>query len=374
MPGSAGKSENTVNKSNTYCPPKKEKERGLKKYIIAIGLMIVAVLMASCGQTESVQENQNVETFNYTGFAMGTVVTETIYSSGKDRTAEVENSLKEVENKWISWKSENSEIAELNEKAGGKVQKLSYETADCLKRVLKIAQDSRGAFDPTIGNITRLWDMDNGNTTVPKKSEINRMLKFTGYEKIFLDGNKVSMEKGISIDLGAAGKGMGCDEIKKLFEADESIVGAVITVGGSSIMTYGSKPDGSAWNVALTDPRDTEDFLGTLSVEGEQYISTSGDYEKYFMVGDTRYHHIMDPKTGFPSRSGLISTTIICDKGLESDALATACFVLGKEKGMELAEKYGAEAIFVDEDKHVYMTDGVKELFQLTKEGYQLSK
>lgn len=346
----------------------------MKRYIIAIGLMIFAALMTACGQTENAGENQEAQAFSYTGFAMGTVVTETIYSSGEDRTADVETCLKEVENKWISWKSEDSEIAELNKNAGKSEQKISDETADCLSRVLKLSKDSDGAFDPTIGNITRLWDLDNGNTTVPDKSEINKLLKSVGYDRISLNGNKVSMETGTSIDLGAAGKGMGCDEIKKMFETDESIAGAVITVGGSSIMTYGSKPDGSDWTVALTDPRDTDDFLGTLTVKGEQYISTSGDYEKYFMVGDTRYHHIMDPKTGFPSRSGLISTTIICDKGLESDALATACFVLGKEKGMELAEKYGAEAIFVDEDKNVYMTDGAKDLFQLTKEGYQISE
>lgn len=348
----------------------------MKKYVIAICVMMLvfSVFMTGCSDSGEDKNAGSAEEYTYTGFAMGTVVTEKLYTSGEDRTKDVEKCLKEVENKWISWKSEDSEIAELNEAAGEKARTVSKETADCLERVLNISKDSEGAFDPTIGNITRLWDLDNGNTTVPEESKIKNLLKSVGYDRITLDGTKVSMEDDTSIDLGAAGKGMGCDEIKKMLEEDEAVSGAVITVGGSSIMTYGSKPDGSAWTVALTDPRDTEDFLGTLTVEGEQYISTSGDYEKYFMVGDTRYHHIMDPKTGFPSRSGLISTTIICDRGLESDALATACFVLGKEKGMKLAEKYRAEAIFVDEDKNVYMTDGAKELFQLTKDGYQLSE
>ncbi|MEI3503633.1 MAG: FAD:protein FMN transferase [Anaerovoracaceae bacterium] len=102
--------------------------------------------------------------------------------------------------------------------------------------------------------------------------------------------------------LGAAGRGLGCDRIKDMFDKDGSVTGAVITIGGSSIMTYGSKPDGSAWNVAVTDPRDDGDDLGTVAVEGESYISTSGDYEKYFMKDGIRYHLIIDPETGYPAK------------------------------------------------------------------------
>ncbi|MCI8647272.1 MAG: FAD:protein FMN transferase [Firmicutes bacterium] len=349
----------------------------MKKYAMIICGLLVCMIFVSCASgddSEAQQENADIQTYRYTGFAMGTAVMETIYSSGADPTTDVESCLKEVEEKWISWKSEGSEIAALNKNAGKKAQTVSDATADCLSRVLAIAKDSRGAFDPTIGQLTRLWDLDNGSQVVPEEKKIKELLKSVGYEGISVEGNKVSLETGTSIDLGAAGKGMGCDEVKKLLSQDPDISGAVITIGGSSIMTYGSKPDGSPWSVALTDPRDTADYLGTLTVTGEQYISTSGDYEKFFMKDGIRYHHILDPGTGSPSRSGLISTTIICDKGLESDALATACFVLGKEKGMALAEAYDAEAVFVDEDKQVYMTKGASELFELTNEGYQYSQ
>lgn len=349
----------------------------MKKYTMIVGALLACMIFVSCssGNGEAAGQGEaSIQTFNYTGFAMGTAVVETIYSSGEDPTADIENRLKEVEEKWISWKSDGSEIAALNTKAGKKEQSLSEETADCLTRVLAIAEDSGGAFDPTIGQLTRLWNLDNESQVVPEEKSIRELLKDVGYKGISIKGDKVSLKKGTSIDLGAAGKGMGCDEIKKMLSREPDISGAVITIGGSSIMTYGSKPDESPWVVALTDPRDTADYLGTLTVTGEQYISTSGDYEKSFIKDGIRYHHILDPKTGNPSRSGLISTTIICDRGLESDALATACFVLGKEKGMALAEAYDAEAIFVDEDKQVYTTKGASKFFELTNEDYQYSR
>ena len=115
-------------------------------------------------------------------------------------------------------------------------------------------------------------------------------------------------------------------------------------VGGSSVMSYGSKPDGSAWQVAVTDPRDTEgDYLGVVTLNGTEFLSTSGDYEKYFIEDGVRYHHILDPATGYPARSGLTSVTVVCDDGLNADGLSTACFVLGKEKAEELLKKYNAD-------------------------------
>ena len=139
-------------------------------------------------------------------------------------------------------------------------------------------------------------------------------------------------------------------------------------------MTYGEKPDQTPWRVAVRDPRDTEgDYLGIISMEGGEFLSTSGDYEQYFMEDGKRYHHILDPETGYPVWNGLTAVTVICDNGLTADALSTACFVLGTEEAAGLLEKYGADALFVDEDHNIYMTDGMKERFELTKNTYTIS-
>ena len=109
-----------------------------------------------------------------------------------------------------------------------------------------------------------------------------------------------------------------------------------------------------------------------MTLNGTEFLSTSGDYEKYFIEDGIRYHHIMDPSTGYPAQSGVTGVTVVCDSGLEADALSTACFVLGAEKGAKLLEKYGADGLFVDEDHHVYVTSGMKERFSLLQDAYEV--
>ena len=134
----------------------------------------------------------------------------------------------------------------------------------------------------------------------------------------------------------------------------------ILNLGGSSVMSYGSKPDGSAWQVAVTDPRDTEgDYLGVVTLNGTEFLSTSGDYEKYFIEDGVRYHHILDPATGYPARSGLTSVTVVCDDGLNADGLS---------------KKYNADGLFVDDSDHVWMTEGMKERFQLLKDTYSIGE
>ena len=192
-----------------------------------------------------------------------------------------------------------------------------------------------------------------------------------GYEKIQVDGNNVTLLDGCTLDLGAVGKGMGCDLIMDYLQTQPDVVGMILNLGGSSVMTYGEKPDGSSWKVALTDPRDTEgDYLGAITLDANQFLSTSGDYEKYFIEDGIRYHHILDPKTGYPVQNGLTSVTIVCDQGYLADGLSTACFVLGMDAAKPLLEKYDAEAVFVDEDKNVYVTSGLMDKFELMKDGY----
>ena len=305
------------------------------RHSFVLGLFITASLLCA---SRTVWGNSEINTYTKTDFAMDTVVSETLYTTGEDITADIISALKDVEENWISWTKESSQIYQINQNAGNTTT-VSDETATCLKQVLDLSKASDGAMDPTMGRVIRLWDIDGEEPHIPSDDELNSMLENVGYGKVTLDGNKVTMPKGVTLDLGAAGKGIGCDAAKKVLDADKNVSGMILNLGGSSVMSYGSKPDGSAWQVAVTDPRDTEgDYLGVVTLNGTEFLSTSGDYEKYFIEDGVRYHHILDPATGYPARSGLTSVTVVCDDGLNADGLSTACFVLGKEKAEELVE------------------------------------
>ena len=340
-------------------------------------MLMVLPVLCQCQK----KENGQVQTVTQSDIAMGTIVSANIHTIGTEEegaevAAGIFSRLKEVEKSYISWRESESEIATVNESAGNtQGTEITGKMEEFLTQTLEIAEKSNGALDPTIGELSRLWDIDGENPKVPKQEEIDALLKQDGYKSVTCDNQNVQLEENISIDLGAMGKGIGCDEAKELLTENADVTGAVISVGGS-ILTYGQKEDGSPWSVAVMDPLQSgENYMGVLSLEGENYVSTSGNYEKYFEQDGVRYHHILNPDTGYPAESGLISVTIVTENGLLSDGLSTACFVLGLTEGMELVEEYQAEAVFIDEDYNVYVSEGLKDKFQITEEGvYQLQE
>lgn len=304
----------------------------------------------------------NDNTYTHTDTAMGTIINQTIY--GKDDiTQDVTAVITDLEEDTLSWRMEDSEISQINGSAG-QVDgiALSASMEEYLTTILDVAEKSNGGFDPTIGKVTRLWNIDEQNTVIPKQNEISELLLNVGYEKLKLDSDRLYLPENSSLDFGAVGKGIACDSIYQLLADSKDVSGAVISVGGS-IVTYGEKPDHSNWNVAITHPQKENSYLGSVSVPGGTFLSTSGDYERYVEVNGVRYHHIMNPHTGYPADSGLCSVTIVSDNGLLSDALSTACFVLGAEDGLALAEQYGVEALLVTNELEFIMTEGMKELF-----------
>lgn len=332
--------------------------------------MIFGVVCSSFG-TEMVWAATMDDSESITDTAMGTDCSVRVFGA-KGAAKDIIDMLSDIENRYLSWRIEGSDIANLNEKASeDKSVTPSEWTYDYLEKVLALANESNGAFDPTLGRLSQLWNLGTDEPYIPKKSEVTELLFETGWEKITLDNGKVYLKDGVQIDLGAAGKGIGCDEARILLEETDAEA-AVVAVGGS-ILTYGDKPDGKPWKIGITNPRteDGEAYLGSLTIEGTRSISTSGDYEKYVIEDGVRYHHILDPKTGYPAESGLISVTIVCEEGWLSDGLSTACFVLGYEDSLPLLETYQAEAVFVTEDKKVLVTDGLKDTFTLTDSSYE---
>lgn len=335
-------------------------------------LLFLVSCLVGCGQRE-IKELGSVDT------AMGTVIRQTIYvTGGETQTEDILNLILKLEEETLSWRMETSELYQVNAYAGsGKWLELTEELSGILGQCEKLTEDSEGAFDVAIGSLARLWNIDNwgeggqyaGDFHVPEKSELEEILAQSGMGRVRLEfpqGEEcadIYLEEGVKLDLGAVGKGLALDEIFRYLKTDSRVTAAVVSVGGS-VLTYGEKPDGSAWRVGIASPGDSSANLGILTLTGQWYISTSGDYERYVEYGGVRYHHILDPATGYPADSGLSSVTVLAGNGLLSDGLSTACFVLGRERGMALAEKYGAEALFVEKDGEIFMTPGMEDLFQ----------
>ena len=398
----------------------------MKKQILSIimaGCLLLSMTACSSDKknTKSASEQTTADTststnspqeYSKTDFVMSTVLSEKIYGT-KDVTQDIKEELDKLEKEQLSWREDSSIVSKINADAQkGTKTKLDSDMTSWVEDSLELAKRSNGAFDPTIGRLTRLWNIEGDNPKVPSKQEIKNTLEDTGYTKIHLEkvesqntaNTKKNVDKDIkyntaknketsedtsqntntnesvssiyigdkcTLDLGAVGKGIACDVVQDYLKKQKEVSGAVIAVGGS-ILLYGSKADGSDWNVAVQNPRGQDgEVMGVLSLSGTTNVSTSGDYEKYFMQDGKRYHHILDPSTGYPADSGLISVTIVSDSGLLSDGLSTACFVLGKEKGEKLLETYGAEGVFIDQNKKVTVTKGLKDKFTILNKEYK---
>lgn len=343
------------------------KKENMKKSLVPVGIMILAVIlfvMVVMDMTDSKLEQNTKSTV-----AMGTVITEKLYGKNdSDKAFQIiENTINELENK-ISMRIPTSVISTLNE--NGKA-----ECDDELKAIFALCDEVReksdGAFDITMGKVTSLWKIGEDGAAVPSEKELEKALSTVGGENVKCENSTVSIKNGQKVDLGAVGKGLACDKVKEALD-ETDVDSAIISVGGS-VLLYGENPTSDCWTVAIRDPRgEATDALGKLKIESGT-VSTSGDYERVLEKNGKTYHHILDPKTGCPADSGLISVTVICESGILSDALSTAVFILGKEKGMALLEEYGAQGVLVDENKDVFCTSEISSKFELTNSDYSLA-
>ncbi len=338
-------------------------KRNNKKGLILAGVAIVALAALFVYDAFF-----NIPEYTKSEFAMGTVVTQTLTGNDAKETAdEIFKSFNDIDRKWLSWRVADANIAKVNNAAGSGFP-VADNTAEWLKKTLDVCADSAGALDITIGKITALWDFGGENERLPKKGDIDDLLGYVNYRGVEINGNTVQIARGQGLDMGAVGKGIACDEAVKILEMS-NIKSAIISVGGS-ILLYGKGED---FRVGIRDPKGrATDYMGVLTLKNT-CVSTSGNYEKTFIREGVTYHHILDPKTGYPAQNGLTSVTVVCDSGLVADALSTACFVLGYENSLPLLEKYAANAVFIAEDESVTVTPGLAELFEITNSDYALT-
>lgn len=345
--------------------------------LIALAVMIIGLVFGLTGlfdKNPSLTSNavKTVQApYEKRSFAMDTFIYQQIYDADGNKAEKaalaVERELARIENMTSLYK-QDSEISKINAQAGMTEIKLyspSDELFALLKKTLGFCKASDGRFDISVAPLVKLWNITGSESEthiVPSADKIAAALEKVDYNNIVLNkkDKTVWLKKPfMAIDLGGVAKGYACDRISRIYR-DCGINSAVISLGGN-IYTVGAKPDGSDFTVGLRDPFGSEsDIFAKLSAPG-RVISTSGAYERYFIKEGVRYHHILNPATGYPALSDLESVTVISSDGTLADCMSTRLYIEGTDGVKKLladGEEYSI--IAVDGEKRVYASDNIK--------------
>ena len=325
----------------------------------AITVLAIILLVAGCSKPKTMQKTESI---------MGTEVTITVVArSHEEGEAAIDAGMAELRrlDAMMSLYKDDSEITRVNLAAGKNPVKVSPEMIEVVEHAVEISKLSGGVFDVTIGPLVVLWQMRLKEGKTPTDGEIARVRPLVNYRNIVIDkkASTIFLKKpGMIMDFGGM-KGYIADRVADLFKK-RGIDNAIIAVAGD-IWVLGHREDGKPWRIGVQHPREHDKTLAVLDLS-DKYISTSGDYERFVIKENKRYHHIIDPRTGKPSK-GTISATLIGDKGAIIDPLTKVPFILGPEDGMKIVKTFAAEAIIVDDQGKVYMTDGIKNLLDQPK-------
>lgn len=309
-------------------------------------------------------------------YALGTIIQLKAFGiEGAEAINEAIEKLNDIDDKMSAFKSD-SEISRINSVAGLQPQAVSSSTYFILNKATRYSSLTEGAFDPTVRPLVKLWNKGIEQNQIPDRNVVSEKLSLVNYKDIIFDENNRSVmlkNKGQEIDLGGIAKGYATDQVRDIF-IKRNIKNGLIDLGGN-IYALGSKPDGTGWKVGIQNPfKARGEYLGVLEVRSKSVV-TSGNYEKYFVKDGKIFHHIIDPRTGFPSISRIISATIVSDDSLDGDGLSTGIYILGIQKSIELIESLkNIDAILVTDTKEVYVTSGICNCFRLTDNEFKIDR
>ena len=328
--------------------------------------------------TDYVRTASTVKTDSKTGsiisyqqsFQLDTEITISIYDVKETESKTFDAIFDKIDyyEKMISKTIATSEVSQINEQAGIAPVAVSDEIIEMLDIAIGYAEASGGLFDVTIGPVIELWGIGTDHAAVPSETDLKANMAKVNYKNLEINRENKTVylkEKGMLLDLGAIAKGYIADQVKKLM-LESGIKSGIISLGGN-ILTIGEKPNGNAWSIGVRNPEIEESIneLGILTLKDVSIVS-SGVYERYFAVDNQRYHHIINPFTGYPEQNDIMSITIVSDKSVDGDSLSTTAFLMGLEKGYAYIESLdGIGAVITMKDKSVYVTDYLKDTFIL---------
>lgn len=348
------------------------------KAVMACVCLSVSLLLGGCNnikqdattETKNTQTEEKAESNEESSkdiFAMDTYMTVTAYGAkAQEAVDEAEAEIQRLD-ELLSTGNEESEIAQLNQ---NKSATLSEDAGYLVECALELNKETDGAFDIAIYPVMEAWGFPTQNYQVPTADTLESLLKLADASQIIYDENsrKISFgREGMKIDLGGIAKGYTSSRIMDIYK-ENNISSGLVNLGGN-VQALGTKPDGSKWRVAVQSPDDTEDYLGILSVEDKAVI-TSGGYERYFEQDGKTYHHIIDPKTGYPAENGLTSVTVVSEDGTLADGLSTSLFIMGKDKAIEFWRVHSDEfdIIMLTDEGKLYVTEGIQDDFSTEME------
>lgn len=337
-----------------------------------IGIVLVLVLILTACQLGNI--NKKEEMAHIQIFAMDTFMD--LKVSGKNAQKAILEAEREINalERMLSNTIENSEISAINQNAGKDAVKVSDDTLYLLKETREIYDFTQGAFDITIAPIIDVWGFTKEVKKVPDEETLKQKLDLVDMKKLQINEKNKTVfleESGMAIDLGGIAKGYATDKVNEIF-IENGITSSVISLGGNVSVT-GKKEDGSKWKVAIQDPLNNEGYAGVLYVEDTSVV-TSGGYQRFFEENGKTYHHIIDPKTGMPADTGLLSVTIVCKNSTKADGLSTSVFIAGLEKGWQMwkdSQDFGI--VFITDKKEIYVTPDIADIFEIdANAGYTL--
>lgn len=335
-----------------------------------LGILFLLLPMLLLGCKQSITPYTDAV---FTG--MDTVITLRLAADTDEATYQVavqtaEDTVQALE-KSLSCHDETSELSALN----GSVQHFLTEDEvlrSVLDTALHICDLTGGAYDPTLGTLTDLWNVANGGP-VPKETSIETARSHIGTDKLQWndDGTITKTDPELRLDLGGIGKGYGLQMV--LSQLQESGIAYGLVSFGGNIGVFGEKPDGTPFQIGVKDPHDTSSVVGYLYIPNG-FVSVSGDYERYFRQDGVIYHHILDSETGYPADTGLSSVAVYANNGAAADALSTALFVMGVEDAMDFyaSGTISFEAMFITADNRILLTPGLTDQFSLTAKNYKI--
>lgn len=322
---------------------------------------------------QSVSENSNNETPDPKAnesesselYAMDTVMSLTAYGSHAREALDSASAEIQRLDKLFSISSETGDIYRVNRDGEGD---LSEDTRSLLASALEYGKDTNGIFDCTIEPVMEAWGFTTKNYRIPSDSELVELLSHVDASTVTLSGNHVTLPEDVKLDLGGIAKGFTSARVMEVFK-NSGVTSGIISLGGN-VQTLGTKPDEKLWRVGIQDPNDLNAMFAVVEVSDEAVI-TSGAYQRYFEENGVHYHHIIDPRTGYPAESGLTSVTIISPDGTLADALSTSLFIMGPDDASAFWQNHRDkfEAIMMTENGEVLVTSGLADRCKVTNGG-----